>query len=301
MDFQHVKCVLCNSDDFDELFVGKYGISVVKCRKCGMTYANPILRQSNTLYNKEYFLGEDEEIGCTNYISDRIGKNINWARHSEYRRLKRVLKYKKRGKLLELGCATGFFLNCAREHGWDVQGVEISDYASQYARDSMKLNVITGTLEPNMFEERQFDVVVMWHVIEHVPYLNELLRESYRILKDDGLLFIATPNDLENLKAKLSKDKNRFVKLPEHIYFFNPRTISLLLEKHRFQVKRIYTEALPTKVGKKITQSLKSKSALMPILKFLKRSYYLFLKTFNLGYCIVCIASKGPFKTNEYC
>jgi SAM-dependent methyltransferase len=118
---------------------------------------------------------------------------------------------------------------------WQVAGVELSDFASTYARETLGLDVQTGTLETTRFSEGSFDVVTFWDVIEHVPNPLETLRRAYRLLRSDGLLVLRTPN-LDSLDARVFGSYWIGYELPRHLYVFSRRTLERLLQKAGFCV-----------------------------------------------------------------
>ena len=107
------------------------------------------------------------------------------------------------GHLLDVGCAVGFLLVAARERGFTVQGVEMSAWASQYARDENQLDVKTGRLEAANFPAASFDAVVMADVIEHLTDPPNTLQAIHRVLKPDGRLLLLTP-DVGSIAARLA-------------------------------------------------------------------------------------------------
>jgi SAM-dependent methyltransferase len=140
------------------------------------------------------------------------------------------MRYKPCGQLLDVGCATGDFLDVMRQYpGWEVCGVELSDYASRYAREQLGLDVRTGTLESAQFPEAVFDVVTLWDVIEHLPDPLGTLRQIHRLLRPGGLLVFNTPN-LESLDARLFKAYWIGYELPRHLHVFSRRTLLTLIE-----------------------------------------------------------------------
>ena len=99
-----------------------------------------------------------------------------------------------KGRLLDVGCAFGSFLELARRRGWEVSGVEISPYSSRFAREEMGLDVRTGTLTSTPPESGTFDLVTFWDVLEHVTDVRANLRVAHSALKDGGYLILTTDN-----------------------------------------------------------------------------------------------------------
>jgi SAM-dependent methyltransferase len=138
---------------------------------------------------------------------------------------------------LEIGCALGFFLDEAGKD-FEAHGVEISEYGSCYAREKLGLDVKTGTLERNTYPESYFDVVVMWDVIEHLRDPRPLLKCAGEMMRPDGLLVFSTM-DVGSLYARMLKDRWHLYDVPEHLAYYDRRTVSSLLDSAGFAVKDI--------------------------------------------------------------
>lgn len=161
--------------------------------------------------------------------------------------------------MLDIGCGEGLFLSIARSMGWQAEGVEPSVAASTRAREAHNLLVFTGTLEQAKFPSSHFDVIFMWDVIEHLKNPSEVMNEVNRILKPGGLLLVYTPNysSLVYIVArflyKLSvKSFLKNLHTAKHVYFFTPRTLTQLLNKHNFEIKEVTSGPLTTASVRKI-------------------------------------------------
>ncbi len=238
-----VDCNLCGSKDYKQLF--DFGeIKAVKCNKCGLVFFNPQMRQEG-LYEKEYFQSKDSgKIGYENYLSDKENIVLSSKKH-----LRQLLKFKAPpGKLLDIGCAAGFFLKAASELGWQCQGVEISKFASENAR-KLGFKVHNGKLRDAAFPRSSFDVITLWDTIEHLPDPLAELQEINAIMKNHGVLVIDTPN-VDCISAKIFGSKWMQFKSKEHTFFFSKKTLKTALEKNGFKI--VFT----TDVGKHISFSL---------------------------------------------
>ena len=145
-------------------------------------------------------------------------------------------KYSKGGSILDVGCATGFFLELARQEGWETKGVEASEFACEYAREKLGLEVIRSNLINARFEEQSFDVVTMWDVIEHLLDPRSELLEVNRILRMGGILGIITP-DIEALIPRvMGKNWLELRRVPAHLSFFSVRTLRQFLNRTGFEL-----------------------------------------------------------------
>jgi 2-polyprenyl-3-methyl-5-hydroxy-6-metoxy-1,4-benzoquinol methylase len=181
-------------------------------------------------YTEEYFYDSKGAYGYENY-------SIEGKIHIQ-RRIKIVETYTSSGKLLEVGCATGQWLKAMKEKNWDVYGIELSEFASKYARDKFGLNVLTGRLKEQNLLNNYFDVVVMWDTIEHLINPMAELIEVNRILKKNGVLIIETQN-VNSLHAKIKGKNWSEFKPPDHLNFFSQKTLSRFLEKANFILLQI--------------------------------------------------------------
>jgi SAM-dependent methyltransferase len=144
------------------------------------------------------------------------------------------------GRLLDLGCAAGFFLIGATEH-YEATGVEVSAYASRYARDEFGLRVHTGEIFDAPLADEEFDVVTMWDVVEHLADPTGVLADVARVTRPDGLLVLTT-GDVEGPLAHRDLEHWDLMCPPAHLLFFSRLTLELLLNSAGFQVERILAD-----------------------------------------------------------
>jgi 2-polyprenyl-3-methyl-5-hydroxy-6-metoxy-1,4-benzoquinol methylase len=134
---------------------------------------------------------------------------------------------------LDVGCALGFMLQEAKTAGWKPQGVETSAFAAGYATEHTGCPVFAGTVQEAAFASGSFDVITLMDVIEHVAEPRDLVTELARILAPGGVLFIVTPN-FGSLFSRLYKIDAYGIWPDQHVVYFEPRTISLMLKKAGF-------------------------------------------------------------------
>jgi 2-polyprenyl-3-methyl-5-hydroxy-6-metoxy-1,4-benzoquinol methylase len=152
----------------------------------------------------------------------------------------KIARFKQGGAFLDVGAGVGTLMYAAGKKGFAVTGVEISPWASLFAREEKGLNVMTGSLEDMNLLTESFDVVVLNHVLEHVDRPRNLLSEVKRLLKKDGLLVIGVPN-IGSLMARIKKSAWASLRPEEHIWHFTPTTLRRLLDDIGF--REIYFEA----------------------------------------------------------
>ena len=157
---------------------------------------------------------------------EKAWKKLLFGGAFEARKLRRVLRWRDGGRLLDIGCAKGEFLNVARRH-FDVQGVEVSATALKEARAILGPRVFAGDLLEANFPEASFDVITLFSTVEHLAEPVAVLQECRRLLRDGGNLVIKTPN-FSSLNRRLLRGGWSGYKLPEHCFFFSPRGIQRL-------------------------------------------------------------------------
>jgi 2-polyprenyl-3-methyl-5-hydroxy-6-metoxy-1,4-benzoquinol methylase len=200
---------------------------MIRCRECGLVWTPelPDAEYLKRVYSESYFKSSDSgALGYDDYAADRM--KISRTFH---KRLAEIEKWTgSRGRLLDVGCAMGFSLDVARQRGWEAVGVEISEYACDYARRNLGIDVICGSIGEVGLKDNSFDVITMWDYIEHNPDpVNEITRAN-RLLKDGGLLALTTP-DIRSLPARIWRTRWMGIKQGEHLYYFSPHTLRRLL------------------------------------------------------------------------
>jgi len=236
---ERVNCNLCGADDPAPLAEIE-GFHIVRCRQCGLTYVNPRFVQQtlHEIYTESYYDHDGinngrEFYGYDDYVQDEENIKTTFAK-----RLAVIERLANKGQLLDVGCATGFFLDLARSKGWNVVGTEVSSFGARFAREQFGLDVRLGTLRELSFDDQSFDVITMWDVIEHVLDPMAELLEIQRILRPGGLLSIITP-DAGSLVARLLGSRwEEFRRVREHVYFFSRRTLAEMLRKADFEILR---------------------------------------------------------------
>lgn len=228
---QFISCRCCGHRDAEVAFV-KEGYEVARCLRCGLVYLNaaPTEDELRRFYSEAYFVGDSDRQGYHDYVAER-GGILATAR----KRLKAIHHLRPNAKrLLDVGCALGFFLEAARET-WESSGIDISAYAADYARNRLGLSVTTGTLPDCDLAPGSFDVITMWDVVEHVPDPCALVQKANEVLRREGLLVLST-GDVDSLVARVSGTRWHLFNVPQHLSFFSKETITRLLERQGFRV-----------------------------------------------------------------
>lgn len=230
-----------------ELFLKTPEGDYLKCLNCGVVqHSNvPSISAIGKIYNREYFTKKKEGRGADFIGEEKLYKE----RFSD--RLKRIEKRIKKGRMLDIGASVGHFMSVAKEHGWDVSGIEISADAVEMAKQRYRLDIQIGTIDDINIEKGLFDVVTLWHVFEHFPDPLSPLRKIYDCVRDGGLLVMELPN-IESKEAKSDITKWSFLMPDEHIHHYTPKAISILLETNGFKVENIEYASGGTGIGEKM-------------------------------------------------
>lgn len=222
-------CELCGPTQL-RLFLEKNGFRLLQCQNCGLVFQDPsaVTLDLNEFYQDRY-RPED-------FLPQRPAKVRK--SHRELRLLERLISGR---ELIDVGCSYGFFVDVARQRGWNAKGVEVSQMAAEFARQTYGLEIFHGYLEQAAFPAESFDVVTIRHVLEHVPEPLAMLAEARRILKPGGLLLVAVPN-VNCLGFKVAGVDWWWIDPPTHLYYFTPQTLQRALESAGFRIVHTQTE-----------------------------------------------------------
>jgi 2-polyprenyl-3-methyl-5-hydroxy-6-metoxy-1,4-benzoquinol methylase len=225
-------CILCGGTNRSVLYT-RNEWKVYKCEGCGLGVLDPQPGpdQLSNLYNQAYFDNHyNEELPPD---SDRMLRRLEQESH----RLRFFRPYKKTGRILDIGCGRGYFLLACRRRNYEVEGIDVSPDAAAYVKTTLNIPVHTGPISNIALDEAAYDVVTMWHSLEHTPNPNEHIKMAGRWLKDDGILVVDVPNH-EGYDARKTWSQWPQWDLPFHFYHFTPRSLTALLEKHGFEIIR---------------------------------------------------------------
>lgn len=231
------RCPICGYKHFEpsqeviDHFLTKEKFQISKCVGCGFLLTNPRPDPAEILryYQSDAYISHSKKRkGWFNTLYDAVRKI---ALRNKF---DLINQYKSGSRILDIGCGTGEFLNFMKEKGWETTGIEPAEQPRTFAKENYGLSVFDeGTL--NNLPNKSFDVITMWHVLEHVHDLNGRIDRIGQLLTPDGLLVIAVPNP-ESPDADFYKNYWAAWDVPRHLYHFSKKTISLLMENHGFDV-----------------------------------------------------------------
>lgn len=221
---ERVRCGLCGLDD-PKPHLEVEGNTFVKCSSCGLIYMNP--RPT----------GGFEQVSAAT-VEGLTEKGYRESRAWYYRRILREFDdFRKTGRLLEVGCASGGFLKAAKEAGWEAVGVEIAEELASIGRDR-GLDIRTCDICDTSLPDDSFDVAVLNMVIEHVTSPRDVMAKLRALLGTGGALWLHTPN-YASTTIKLAPDGYNYP--AAHLCCFTPKTLSRLCTDAGFSVRYVKT------------------------------------------------------------
>lgn len=250
-------CPSCACVTVHQKLYSKNSCDILQCAECGLGRAESGTFDARTYYTEDYFSGARRD-GYADYRGSEPVLRREFAHTVEY-----IREFRRGGRLLEIGCAYGFFLEEARRF-YDVRGIEIADGAVAFCR-ARGLSVIGGAAEEaTLAQFGMLDVIVLLDVIEHLPEPHTTLALCKQHLSPGGVILITT-GDFSSLYARLAGRNWRLMTPPQHLWFFTPESIRRLshslgleltafdhpwklvpLALIRFQIRRLLGAAAPT-------------------------------------------------------
>jgi 2-polyprenyl-3-methyl-5-hydroxy-6-metoxy-1,4-benzoquinol methylase len=228
-------CPLCGPTPGVRIRYDFHPFKVVVCLNCTLHFLSPRLAEKSILklYQSErYYQSTLPGRGYDEYFNVRQ----NWLK-TYARRLRRIQKYRPVGRVLDVGCGAGYFMEAAVRLGYDVWGIDASAYIVELARERFGARVRQGTIDSNNFENQSFDVVGAFDTFEHIYQPIKFLDAARELLKPRGVLAMTTP-DITSRLARVSGRRWVSFKIPEHVFYWSPKTIREAM-KGRFEVLEI--------------------------------------------------------------
>lgn len=238
-----MRCVICTSEKIIS-YGSKNGYALYRCLACNLVFVWPAPTQSNLIYTEQYFKNDaaGNQFGYTDYDRDKAPmKNVFLSCLQELETLTSGRS------IFDVGAATGYFLNVAKDRGWQTAGIDISAYAAETAR--RRGHVVQCGALPETAIDGMFAAVTMWDVLEHLNDSEAYLKAVNKLLvSDEGWLLINTI-DRGSLWARLWGKRWHLLIPPEHVLFFSIRSLEILLQKTGFEIYEM------RRLGKKFSLS----------------------------------------------
>jgi len=210
---------------------GRFGVAlgdIARCLRCGHMQTDPMPERSVLA---DAYAGA----ASVDYVDEEAGQ-----RETACRALQRIESHlTHRGALADLGCWVGFLLAEARDRGWRTVGVEPSEFGSAYARDRLGLEVLAADLFSSPLPRAAFDAITMGDVIEHLVAPGDALGRVRELLRPGGVLWMALPDAGSRLARTMGR--RWWSVLPTHVQYFTRRSMTIILERHGFEVLEITT------------------------------------------------------------
>ncbi len=232
MNLETVPCGLCGGTNAEPLFEAENSRLRVtgqkfwlqRCRSCGLVYTSPrpSLEEMGPFYCGEYYTPESSAL--VKWLGDYFDRErVCYARQS-----------KSGGKVLDVGCGGGVFLDLMASAGFDVHGLEPSESARDHLPPAIRDRVQFGPFENAKFQENSFDLVTLWHVLEHVPAPLDTLIKARELLGPGGELVVEVPN-YGSIEARWLGPFWFALDVPRHFWHFTPATLRSMAEKAGFR------------------------------------------------------------------
>jgi len=278
----HPKCPLCGSADTAEIYectdhlVSGEKFPVTKCNSCGFVYTGryPEEKDSGRYYQSdEYISHSDTGKGLMNTIY-HIARR--WMLSGKYRLLKEV-SGTEQSSVLDIGSGTGYFPAFMKRKGWVANGIEINKTARDYAIKYNKIALMPPA-DIDSLNSGSYDIITMWHSLEHFYRPEEYLNSSHRLLKKDGLLLIALPNHLSCDARKYGKDWAAW-DVPRHLWHFSPGTIKDMAGRNNFRFLSVRRLSLDAFYVSALTEKYKESS--LPLVRGFITGFISYLRSLN--------------------
>jgi 2-polyprenyl-3-methyl-5-hydroxy-6-metoxy-1,4-benzoquinol methylase len=244
---EHITCPICSNNKGE--YIGDAGRKalklgdkllrvddhghLVKCVNCSVVYAGVRYSKEASKYLYLHYI--------PSMLSTRTEEHSKAVLDTINEDLDLIEQQTKRGIILDVGTASGAFLVYARTRGWEVQATELSKYCKNVMEVVFDIDVLFGELEELDLEENKYQCISLRHTIEHIRYPVKELTCAYRAMKDDGALFISTPEHAKNVEA-LIKDHM----LPYHIVNYTRETLDYLLKLVGFKI--VHYNTIPGRI-----------------------------------------------------
>ena len=234
------KCLVCHSDqvrkvmDITDHLVSHESFILKECEQCKFRFISdpPEADVAYKYYEtEEYVEHSDSSEGLINIVYHRARR---WMLQYKYRIMKKAGRTQ---KLLDFGTGTGYFINFMKTKGFQVHGVEISDKARKFGKESFQLDIHhPNDIYSDSFPTK-FGYITFWHVLEHIYNPDEVLNRVRELMDDQGLLIVALPN-YDCLEEKIYLNYWNGYDIPRHLWHWNKSSFIQYMERLGFQIKR---------------------------------------------------------------
>jgi 2-polyprenyl-3-methyl-5-hydroxy-6-metoxy-1,4-benzoquinol methylase len=230
-----MNCNICSGEKVNLKFRLDDHHSVYSCKGCGVEFMDPQLSdlELTELYSESYYASW----GIAGRSENESSRQMKMATFDL--RLDLAAKYLNPNTVLDIGCATGYFLEAAKKRGIEPYGIELSQYSSDICKKKFgEQRIFCGTLEESSFPPASFDLISMFDLIEHVRVPAATLGKAAELLNENGLIIITTPHNKSISNKVMGRKWTHYKK--EHFYYFDLSSLEHIAEQNRLSV--IYHE-----------------------------------------------------------
>lgn len=221
-------CPVCESSNLIPIF-NKSGGTYVKCSSCTMIFTNPVFKDKAL---------ENYYIKLNTGQATVVQNESDFYREIYTKGLNTISKSVSKGKILDIGCSSGFFLDIAKSRGWETYGIELGEVEAEMCRKKGHI-LYTKKLE-DLNLDVKFDAITLWDVFEHLPNGKDQLKLFKSKLSKKGVIFLQIPNS-DALAARIMREKCNMYDGVEHVNLYNPKTIKLISQKVGLKMNNLET------------------------------------------------------------
>lgn len=262
MTRDNAPCLLCG-DSRREVLIRKDNWHVYRCSSCGLGFLDPLPSEPEiaSLYMQDYFADQYDK-GVEPDTPD-FAKRLRLEGH----RIRFFKGLKREGSVLDVGCGNGYFLAACRERGYQATGLDLSEWAVNYVRETLGIACLSGPLDSVDLAGQVFDVITLWHVLEHTRDPRKTIITVGSWLQKNGILVLEVPN-YEGTDAQRLREDWVGWQIPYHFYHFTPETLIRLLDVCGFRVikKKTYHSEV-------VKQRLQTFPVPRPLARLIARGY----------------------------
>lgn len=240
MTYRIRRCPICNDESREPLYSTRdrhYGIvgdfQLARCAGCGLIHLDPMYSDEELalLYPKDYYSYQPRALGKRYQIREFLKSFAGMRIHTKDPHFDRP------GRVLDIGCGSGWFLEEMRSEGWEVHGIEINADAVAVCKERA-LNVHAGTIFDADLPEGYFDYVRLNHSFEHMTRPRETLQSIRRLLNANGRLLIGVPNE-DSTNSRFFQKYWWYRGVPVHPYTYSTGNLKAFLENNGFSCMRV--------------------------------------------------------------
>ncbi|MDQ3535528.1 MAG: class I SAM-dependent methyltransferase [Bacteroidota bacterium] len=255
-----LNCPVCDNNIISNYIICKdqtvseESFAISECRNCGFKFTNPRPDKTNI---EKYYESKDyisHSNASTNFINFAYKIARKFTLGFKYKILKKY--YSEKGKLLDYGCGTGNFLLYCKNKGWDVVGIEPNMKALHEAEKVKSLTIYNS--KDKLQDKEKFDVITLWHVLEHIHELKEVFTFLKSKINKNGIICIAMPNS-DSYDCQLYKEFWAGYDVPRHLYHFNQATFKALIKLSKMKLLEVIPMKLDAYYVSMLSEKYKNK------------------------------------------